>query len=88
MSDEASNKCVAMRDKLWTERDAEQKLEALRQQVMQLIYVCQNQRAEINHLLRHQHGANGVLLTPFDDLSNRPPGYRGHMPMGLRDKEI
>lgn len=77
----------AMRERLWTERDTEQKLEALRQQVLRLTRDCNDQRATIAHLLTHQHGSNGTLLMSFESVSNGPSGYRGHMPMSLRDKE-
>lgn len=90
MDDEASNIPVAMREKLWTERDTEQKLEALRQELLHLSYLCHDQRKQLERLMLHQHGAHGEILAPIHGpfvLVEHPREYSGNTPMGLRDKE-
>ena len=80
---------MASQERIWPERDVEQKLEALRAQVLQLSFVIDDWRERLSKLEIHQHSASGQLLAPIGGPvvdSPRPPGYR-YVPMGLRDKE-
>ena len=57
---------VAMREKYWTERDREEKLEALRDITIHLFAMCESIRDDLQRLLRHQHSANGQLMSPLE----------------------
>ena len=79
---------LASRERLWTERDVEQKLEALRQQVVHLSYVIEQYNKNIDGLNIHQHAPDGRLLVPMFGASADLLGYDGgRIPIGLRDKE-
>lgn len=85
----SAEKSLAMRDKLWPERDIEQKLSALRSEVVRLLHLNENLQQQVAFLVEHQHGPRGELLTPMPGgRINSPIGYqRNHVPTALRDKE-
>jgi hypothetical protein len=65
---------TAQRDKYWDERDNEQKLDALRDQVQQLTYQLGHATFLIDALLRHEHGKQG-LVVPLGDSRQRSESY-------------
>ena len=82
------NQLTAAREKIWPERDIEGKLEALRQQVLQLSFVIADWRERLARLEVHQHSASGQLLAPLGGpVDYSKPPARPYTPMGLRDKE-
>lgn len=78
---------LAMRDKLWPERDVEQKLQALRDQVVHLTHTVDWMREALQKMEQHEHGNNGLLVPPHDRSRDHPTGYYRHIPTSLRDKE-
>jgi hypothetical protein len=53
------------REKYWNERDTEEKLDALRDQVLQLTYKLGQVSGVVETLLHHTH-ADGKIVTPID----------------------
>ena len=86
MSNDNEIQSSPCREKLWTERDVEQKLEALRQHIIYLTDNAQSSRGVLNGLIRHEHSADGRLLVPLND-NNNGPYRRDRVPTALRDKE-
>ncbi len=62
---------LAQREKYWNERDTEEKLDALRNQVQQLTYQLDRVCAIAETLLHHSH-ADGKIVAPI-------PGWRTGM---------
>ena len=85
MTDE--QKCKPMREKTWLERDTEQKLEALRQQVVYLTNALQKAEEDICGLLTHRHGDAHIMLTQLFGSHAKLSGYHRHIPTGLRNEE-
>ena len=71
---------LTQREKCWNERDTEEKLDALRDQVQHL--TCQLGHATflIDALLKHEHGKQG-LVVPLGDSRQRSESY---IPNSLR----
>ena len=69
----------AQRDKYWNERDSDQKLEALRNQVQQLTYQLGKISTLTQKLMAHSH-ADGKVVGAID-LSEPCPTY---LPIELR----
>ena len=78
---------AAMREKLWTERDVAEKLDALRRELVSVYSRLQEQAACIEKLMQHRHFPEGQLAMPLVENYNRPLGYRSQVPTALRDKE-
>jgi len=57
---------MAQREKYWTERDRDEKFEALREHTVQLLHMVANLQQTVQALLRHQHSQGGELMTPMD----------------------
>ena len=91
MESEKLSEKYPSRERLWTERDVEQQLEALRQQVLHLSSVVDDLVSHQNQMQHHQHAVSGELFVPlraWQQLDNdRRPANRRYIPMGLRDKE-
>lgn len=83
---ESESKCIPSRERLWTERDVDQKLEALRQQIVQLTHLTYSMSDESAGMNRHEHGVDGRILVPLVD-NNIRPYRRDRVPTALRDKE-
>lgn len=82
-------KGMAMREKLWTERDHDEKLAALRDHVLWLSHLLTEANERIHGLMRHEHCKSG-LLTPLSYSEhglNTGPRGRNPIPTALRDKE-
>jgi hypothetical protein len=77
---------LASREKLWTERNQDEKLEALRLELLRVLAIADASRDASRNLMRHVHGARGEILCPLDGIDG-PHGYGRHIPMSLRDKE-
>jgi len=56
---------LAQREKYWNERNTEEKLDALRDQVQQLTYQLDRVCAIAETLLHHSH-ADGKIVAPID----------------------
>lgn len=75
----------AMREKYWHERDRDEKLEALRDNLVQLFAAIQGCQETAQALLQHQHSASGQLMTPMDG-RERPFGYsKRYIPTSLNN---
>ena len=87
MSNEQQANKLAMREKVWPERNADEKLEALKQSLCYALIHIEELRETVRHLTRHQHATNGEVLSPMNDDRNYPLGYqRNRIPMALQDK--
>ena len=75
---------LAMREKCWSERDVEQKLNALRENLLGLKSLCEMQQTALRQLMKHGHDSNGNLTTALRDVEF--DHIRSHVPMALRDK--
>ena len=74
------------REKTWSERDTDAKLEALRGHVQHLLHVIADLHQRLDKLEIHQHGHNGQLLAPMGGpVSDHPRTF--FTPMDLRDRE-
>lgn len=80
------NARLASREAIWPERDINQKLEALRQQVLCLTSIIEDWRDLLSKLAVHQHSENGALVLPLRYTEERRL-HSPYIPMGLRDKE-
>jgi hypothetical protein len=69
------------REKFWTERDRDEKFEALREQLVLALHDIDGLRLTVQSLLRHQHSQNGELMTPLDGRDY--PFVRHHSPVSL-----
>jgi DNA repair ATPase RecN len=56
---------LAQREKYWNERDTEEKLDALREQVQQLTYQLGQVCGIVETLLHHSH-ADGKIVAPIE----------------------
>jgi hypothetical protein len=56
---------LAQREKFWNERDTEEKLDALRDQVQQLTYQLGQVCGIVETLLHHSH-ADGKIVAPIE----------------------
>jgi hypothetical protein len=56
---------LAQREKYWNERDTEEKLDALRDQVQQLTYQLGQVCGIVEMLLHHSH-ADGKIVAPIE----------------------
>lgn len=84
-SDVNESSRVAMREKLWPERDSHEKMEALRVQVVSLLARSKAQSALIDKLLEHIHGPSGDICVPIHD--SRSTNRDLYIPVPLRDRE-
>lgn len=71
---------LAQRDKYWNERDTEEKLTALRDQVQQLTYQLGQVCGVVETLLKHEHGKQGIVV-PLGSSQERASTY---LPNSLR----
>ena len=67
----AISEMSAQREKYWEEKDADQKIDVLRDEVARLCLVVAQQAEIIVKLNAHQHGADGRLMIPLVDGVNR-----------------
>ncbi len=67
---------LAARESVWTERDADGKLEALRTELLRLHHRCQAYETFIHNLMQHQHGPQGQMMIPLVEGDRGPIGYR------------
>lgn len=73
------NEKLAQRDKYWNERNNEEKLDALRDQVQQLTYQLDRVCAVVETLLHHSH-ADGKIVAPIE----HPQRHESYTPNSLR----
>ena len=71
---------MAQREKYWNERDTEEKLNALRDQVQQLSYQLGHAVFLVDTLLKHEHGKQGIVV-PLGSSHERASTY---IPNSLR----
>lgn len=78
-----SESANAVREKLWVERDAVEKIEALKDQVRYLTIRTRTMSKVILKLTQHSHQGN-IIVVPvtFDE---EDQFSRGGVPIGLRD---
>jgi len=76
----------AMREKTWTERDADQKLEALRAGLIYAINQIHQLQETMDKMVRHSHDTRGVLTVELNADPQNPFGYLRRIPMALRDE--
>jgi len=90
MNEGANTIGLACREKLWTERDASEKLEALRAELIRLSHLTSNLVDQVYKLVEHQHAPNGQVLGPIGERGSigKPLGYQYRVPVSLRDKEL
>ena len=77
---------MAMREKLWPERDADEKLEALRECVTQLVYRLGEAEGTIRKLRGHGHSPSGDIVIYLREIDGRIEHYDLRLPNGLRDQ--
>jgi hypothetical protein len=78
---QAGASAIGQREKFWTERDRDEKFEALREQLLCALHDIDGLRLTVQSLLRHQHSQNGELMTPLD--GREYPFVRHHPPVSL-----
>ena len=71
------------REKLWTERDVDQKLEALRDELLWALRTIRMLEERSNMMLAHSH-LGTQLVVPVGNYTEHSVGY---VPTGLREKE-
>ena len=72
---------LAQREKFWNERNNEEKLDALRDQVQQLSYHLGHAVYLIDALLKHEHGKQGIVVPLGSSSHERASTY---LPNSLR----
>lgn len=78
-------KLYISREKLWTERDAVEKLEALRGVVLVLQRQLNDMLKIVGALEGHMHMPDGTVVREISFPDTDRTGF--YVPMGLRDKE-
>lgn len=74
---------MAQRDKYWSERNTEEKIYALYNEVMNMRYQLKIVSALMDDILTHSH-ADGKVVTPI----NRERNYREYyVPVAFRDNK-
>jgi len=73
---------VARRDKYWNERNADEKISALKDEVMQLRHQLSSASTILESLLVHSH-ADGTVVVPID----RNPRREHYVPIALQNNE-
>lgn len=76
---------VAMRDKYWNERNADEKISVLRDEVMQLRYQLSSALTILESLLVHSH-ADGTVVVPIDRNGGNPR-REYYVPVALQNNE-
>ena len=76
---------MAMREKLWPERNADEKFEALRECVTQLVYRLAEAESTIRKLRGHGHSPSGDIVVYLREIEGRIDHYDLRLPVGLRD---
>lgn len=71
--------CLPQREKFWNERNNEEKLDALRDQVQHLTYQLGQVCGMVETLLRHSH-ADGKIVAPIE----RRQRHESYIPNSLR----
>jgi hypothetical protein len=84
MSDE-DKPIYLSREKLWTECDAAEKLEVLRDTVLTLLRQMDALEKAIVELERHLHMPDGRIVREVERVGTNRLGF--YTPMGLRDRE-
>lgn len=74
---------LAQRDKYWSERNTDEKVYALYNEVMQMRYQLTNVRALLEDMLTHSH-ADGKVVTPLDRTRQSNQYY---VPVALQDNK-
>lgn len=70
---------VAMRDKYWDERNVDEKIDALHQELVQTRYQLTTALSLLEKLLNHSH-ADGCVVVPIDRKTER----EYYLPISLR----
>ncbi len=83
MTDE---KCMPMREKVWPERDVDEKLDALRCELLRLHNAVDKLREDVGELLFHEHNEIGKLTVPLVPSDCKVGGLARRQPYTLRDK--
>ena len=74
--DETGNKLLqTQREKFWHERDREEKLEGLRQEILRLFHMVQGHQDAMTAFMEHEHSASGKLLGPLDRHTAQRPRH-------------
>lgn len=77
---------MAMREKNWPERNEEEKLEALRECVTQLVYRLAEAEGTLRKLRGHGHSPSGDIVIYLREIDGRIEHYDLRLPTGLRDQ--
>jgi hypothetical protein len=73
------------REKFWNERDKDERLEALRHEVIGLHHQVQIQRRQIEALLNHGHAVDGRVMQAIDCRNEQHPAL--WIPTSLRRED-
>lgn len=83
-----SGEKLVARERLWTESTAEERLDALRNEVVYQKRVIQNLLGDVEMLLAHRHGEDNTILAPLkSSCALGGPRNDTHIPIGLRLRE-
>ena len=73
-----------VRLKTWSERSAEEKLDALRDHIEVLTHRLQDAETLLQRLRFHQHSPSGELVVYLERIGNRIEPFELRLPTGLR----
>ena len=76
---------MAVRDKNWNERNADERLEALREQVTWLTHRLAEAEQMVAKLRYHQHSPSGEIVVFLERVTDRIVPHELRVPTALRD---
>ncbi len=76
---------MAVRDKTWNERNSDERLEALREQVTWLTYRLAEAEQMVAKLRYHQHSPSGEIVVFLERVTDRIVPHELRVPAALRD---
>ena len=76
---------MAIRDKSWNERNADERIEALREQVTWLTYRLAEAEQMISKLRYHTHSTSGDIFVRMSDIGDKIVPHELRVPISLRD---
>jgi hypothetical protein len=76
------SKCLRVKN--WSERTAEEKLDAMRDHIEVLTHRLQDAETLLQRLRFHQHSPSGELVVYLERIGNRIEHFELRLPSGLR----
>lgn len=76
---------MVVRDKNWNERNSDERLEALREQVTWLTYRLAEAEQMVAKLRHHQHSPSGEIVVYLERVTDRIVPHELRVPNSLRD---